>query len=53
MINDVVDIHGNMWGSTSIDDMMNSSASTSDDCFSHSSSDSSFSCSSFDDDWNR
>lgn len=53
MINDVLDIHGNMWGSTSMDDMMNSSASTSDDCFSHSSSDSSFSCSSFDDDWNK
>ncbi|BDT60200.1 hypothetical protein MasN3_36940 [Massilia varians] len=53
MINDVVDIHGNMYGTTSVDDMMNSSASTSDDCFSHSSFDSGFHSPTFDDDWNK
>jgi hypothetical protein len=59
MINDMVDIHGNIFGTTSMDDMMNSSTSafddgfshSSDDSFSHSSFDSSFSCSSgFNDD---
>jgi hypothetical protein len=62
MINDTVDIHGNMFGTTFMDDMMNSSTSafddsfshSSDDNFSHSSFDTSFSCSStFDDDWNN
>jgi hypothetical protein len=61
MINDMVDIHGNIFGTTFMDDMTNSSTSafddnfshSSDDSFSHSSFDSSFSCSSgFDDDWN-
>jgi hypothetical protein len=60
MINDAVDIHGNIFGTTFMDDMMNSSTSafddtfshSSDDSFSHSSFDSSFSFSSgFDDDW--
>jgi hypothetical protein len=59
MINDAVDIHGNIFGTTFMDDMMNSSTSvfddnfshSSDDSFSHSSFDSSFSCSSgFNDD---
>lgn len=54
MINDVVDIHGNMFGTTFVDDMMNSSTSSFDDSFSHSSFDSSSSFSStFDDDWNK
>jgi hypothetical protein len=62
MINDAVDIHGNIFGTTFMDDMMNSSTSAFDDTFSHSSDDSfsqssfdsSFSCSSgFDDDWNN
>lgn len=54
MINDVVDIHGNMFGTTFVDDMMNCSTSSFDDSFSHSSFDSSSSfSSSFDDDWNK
>jgi len=53
MINDVVDIHGNMFGTTSVDDMMNSSTSSFDDSFSHSSFDSSFHSHTFDDDWNK
>jgi hypothetical protein len=54
MINDVVDIHGNMFGTTFVDDMLNSSTSSFDDSFSHSSFDSSSSfSSSSDDDWNK
>lgn len=53
MINDVVDIHGNMFGTTVVDDMMNSSNSSSEDSFSHSSFDSSFHSHTFDDDWNK
>jgi len=50
MVNDVVDIHGNMFGTTSVDDMLNSSISSFDDSFSHSSFDSSFHSYTFDDD---
>jgi hypothetical protein len=40
MLNDAIDIHGNVFGTTSMDDMMNSSTSAFDDSFSHSSDDS-------------
>jgi hypothetical protein len=53
MINDVVDIHGNMFGTTSVDDMMSSNTSSFDDSFSHSSFDNSFHSHTFDDDWNK
>lgn len=53
MINDVVDIDGNMFGTTSVDDMMNSGTSSFEDSFSHSSFDSSFHSHTFDDDWNK
>lgn len=53
MINDAVDIHGNMFGTTSVDDMMNSSTSSFEDSFSHNSFDSSFHSHAFDDDWNK
>lgn len=53
MIDDMTDIHGNMAGTNSIDEMMDYSSATFDDSFTHTSFDDSFNSSSFDDDWNK
>lgn len=53
MIDDATDIHGNIFGTNSMDDQMDYSSSTFDDSFTHTSFDESFNSSSFDDDWNK
>lgn len=53
MVDDVTDIHGNIFCTTSMDDQMDYSNSTFDDSFTLTSFDDSFNSSSFDDDWNK
>lgn len=53
MMDDVIDIHCNMFGTNSMDDLFDHSSSTFDDSFTHSSFDDSFNSSFFDDDWNK
>ena len=53
MMDDVTDIHGNIFGTTSVDDVFDHSSSTFDDSVTHSLFDDSLNSSSLDDDWNK
>jgi hypothetical protein len=53
MLDDSIDVHGNMYCTNSMDDLMDYSSSIFDDSITHSSFDDSFNSGSFDDDWNK